>query len=147
MKDYRRYSDYEDKPEFLTIKYEVNSKEEKEELLKSFLYLHNFTIEGKDGNLYSLDTDIMVVNYLMHSYLNPEFIEVNPKSLNIKYKVKSEEEKEELIKGFLYLHNFMIEGKDGNFYCLDTYIKGVNCLMHSYLNPEFIEVDTTLTNN
>ena len=65
---YRRYSTFEKEKkdiEFINLKkIVVGSQSDKDELLKTFKYLHDE----------HLDSDIIGVNLIMHLYLNPELI-------------------------------------------------------------------------
>lgn len=54
--------------------------------------------------------------------------------------VETEDDKNELLEAFRYLHDFMVEDKNGNLQSLDSDYVAVNLLMHMYQGGEMIEV-------
>jgi hypothetical protein len=68
-----------------------------------------------------------------------------PEWIHVKFIVKTEEEKEELLKASEYLHNFCSIGYNSRFgklryESLDSDIMAVNWFMHLYTTPDAIEV-------
>ena len=70
------------------------------------------------------------VKYRRHSDYQ---IGETPEYIHLKIIVKTEEEKQEMLKASKYIHDFSLYG-------LDADIMGVNRFMHLYMSPECIEV-------
>ena len=61
--------------------------------------------------------------------------------------VDSEDDKNELLEAFEYLHDFSVKDKNNNYVGLDSDNIAVNLLMHLYLNPELIEIENNKPEN
>lgn len=77
----KRYSHYEKRGElvqFINCKIVVPTEEDKEQILATSKYLHDFGMQDKKGNYCGLNSDILGVNLFMHIYTSPDFIIVDP---------------------------------------------------------------------
>ena len=76
MEEYNLTKQSEPNLKFLDVKIIAKSKSDKEELINTSKYLHDFCVETNARKWVSLDSDYVGVNYLMHLYTSPELIEV-----------------------------------------------------------------------
>lgn len=64
-------------PRYLNIKLIAKSKEDKEELLNTSEYIHDFMVLNRQNKYEGLDNDFIGVNWLMHLYTSPDVISID----------------------------------------------------------------------